>query len=273
MTSAFAQVPDGYEILPLEVKHLPWVAAIVGQTMALDSPILTSAFPHDQTQRAYDAARAIRPSSEHCIKSGLSFGVFVKNWKPRFPDTQAGDTKEARRVHWDTANPSATREELLEQMDSPLVSIAMHKDATNNEYDKPKDHKTFGEVMGKPHQALRAGLKLRDSPKAHEAKTLVLHGQVLKNSGIHTRGDHAGKGLSKALAHHVMTTVAEKGYYRIELVTGNEAVNRVWENPPAPFKATVVAALETIHMIDVFGGADVKCKNIWVILKEGGEKI
>jgi hypothetical protein len=272
MTSTFAQVPDGYEILPLEAKHIPWVAAIVGQTMALDSPIFTSAFPHGQTQRAYDAARAIRPSSAHCIKSGLSFGVFIKNWKPRFTNTgkgatQAGDTEEARMVHWNTSNPSATREKLLEQMDFPLVSIAMHKDATDSEYDKPKDHRTFGDVMGKPHLALRAGLKPRDSPK-DEAKTLGLYGQVLKNSGIHTRGDHAGKGLSKALAHHVMRTAAAKGYCRIELTTGNEAVNRVWENPPAPFKAKVVGTLETIHTIDVFGGADVKCKNIWVILKE-----
>lgn len=273
------ELPDGYVFLPLEEKHVEWAAAIVGHTMAFDSPIFAAAYPNRQTQLAYDAYRAIKPASLHCIKSEFSYGIFDTNFKARYPDTEAettkgGGTKAARRLFWDTSNPLATRKELLDQMDFPLVAIAMHKDATNTEYpNKPKP--SYGEVMGEPHRVVRDALK--------EPVGTYIEKQVLCNSGIHTRGDHAGKGLSKVLAHRVMEAVANAGYYRIEISIMNEYVSRVWENPPAPYKAVERNTFDTTAKNEpksdkeippeVFNGVKVNCRSIWVILKEGGDRV
>jgi hypothetical protein len=294
MASNFVQVPDGYEIRPLKLRHLRWAAAIVAQTMAFDSPIFTKMFPSDQAQLDYDIYHAIKPSSKHCIKSGHSLGVFVKDWKPRYPEseergTEEGDTEntdtdnedtdkgseKGAALCWNFADPSATREELLDQMDFPLVAIAMHKDAAVPMPKHPDGHKSYGEVMGEAHLTVNKVLQHLDEPQQGDPTTPILKGQVLKNSGRHTRRDHGRKGLSRALAHGAMKTMADKGYRRIVIQTMNEAVNRVWENPPAPWKAIMRSAFKTTAERDprtgeeidsgVFNGADVVCKRIWVV--------
>ncbi|KAK4236610.1 hypothetical protein C8A03DRAFT_35466 [Achaetomium macrosporum] len=109
-----AQLPEGYEILPLEEKHLEWVQAIMAHTMSFDSPLESKVpYPEGPTQRAYDMFHAAKRMSRGHIRSGLSYGVFMKSF------TGSG------RVDWDFNNPSATREELLQQMDFPSIWVVL----------------------------------------------------------------------------------------------------------------------------------------------------
>ncbi|KAK4040950.1 hypothetical protein C8A01DRAFT_35006 [Parachaetomium inaequale] len=261
-----AQLPDGYEIRQLQREHLPWVQAIVAHTMSFDSPILSKvAYEGGPAQRAYDMHDSIRPSSLQSIESGLSYGVFWKHHKCKTPGVE-GELK------WDFNDASASREKLLEQMDFPLVSIAMSKDAAAPKSALPVGIKSWGEIVD-GHKDISPGLRAGDgrpmSVWAPEAE-----GEVVRRSGTHTRGDHAGRGLSKALAHYVMREIAERGYRAILIHTAGDAVDRVWLNPPAPFRGEEISSFttagfvkekqETGKMYSPFGDAEVDCKRIWV---------
>lgn len=260
--STIAELHPVYEIRQLQPEHLTWVQAIVAHSMAFDSPIWSLVHPGRQTQRAYDMFKAIEPSSQHCIHSNLSYGVFIKNWTPSRPDSGPNG-----HLHWDFNDLSGTREDLLNQMDFPLVSIAMSQDGAVSKSPPPKGHISWNQVVPH-HDSIRLGLKYGDdSWTTRERKGDTYKGRVVKRSGTHTRGDHVGKGLAKTLAHHVMRTLAEKGFQHILIHTGSDAVNKVWEHPPEPYRAEVVSVYDTAEHPDPFGGVAVMCKRIWVTLQ------
>lgn len=267
-TNTSAPLREGYEIRQLTVEHLEWVKAIVGHTMSFDSPIWSKRYPNDQAGRAYKMAEAIGPSSLSCIESGLSYGVFIRGWTPRYPDTKPGGE-----LRWNTRDLAASREKLLEQMDFPLVSIAMSKDwASPKSTGSAEAQLSWADVV-EGHALLADTLKARDqSGKVWSPpKDPKYLGKVLKRSGTHTRGDHISKGLAKALAHFVMRDAAAKGFQGILIHTGSVGVHGIWENPPAPFKAHVVSEYNTGNPPLAFENASVLCKRIWVELREERE--
>lgn len=266
----FARLPDGYEIRQLTREHLKWVRAIVGHTMSFDSPLWRDApYEGGATQRAYDMYHAMKPSSKQCIDSGLSYGVFIKDW-----------TKSEAKLRWNVEDPSCTRDDLLKQMDFPLVSVAMSKDLTADKLGPRKKFKSWAEIVP-PHGTISRELKRKDESRQNrEVKHQTPQaGDVVRRSGTHTHGDHAGKGLARALAHFVMDRMAEKGYGKILIHTGDAHVHKVWANPPAPHTAVVGAVFETANHVEAgpetegkhnpFGRADVTCSRIWVLLGEG----
>lgn len=261
--SNFTQVRAGYEIRQLKKEHLDWVAAIVGHTMSFDSPIWSKTYPDGQTERAYKLAAAIKPSSRNCIESGLSYGVFKSDWAPRYPDTNPWGE-----LRWDTKDLSATREQLLDQMDFPLVSIAMSKDMAAPNPAVSKDHIPWANEL-EGHSLIRDTLKQGDTSGREKAvKNNGVEGVSVRRSGTHTRGDYSRKGFSKALAHDVMKRMAEKGYREILIHTGSPHVNNVWEHPPAPYTCVVASTFNTTTRQDKFGSAKVNCLRIWVTLVE-----
>jgi hypothetical protein len=260
------QLPDGYEIRQLKREHLPWVQAIVAHTMSFDSPVWSRvAYEGGPAQRAYDMHDAIRPSSLQSIESGLSYGVFWKHHKCKTPGLEG-------ELRWDFKDPSASRETLLEQMDFPLVSVAMSKDAAAPKSTAPVGIKSWGEIVD-GHKDISPGLRAGDG-RPMSVWAPGAEGEVVRRSGTHTRGDHAGRGLSKALAHHVMREIAARGYGAILIHTAGDAVNRVWLNPPAPFRAEEISSFKTADFVkedgetgelyNPFGNAAVDCKRIWV---------
>lgn len=48
-----------------------------------------------------------------------------------------------------------------------------------------------------------------------------------------------------ALARHLMTTAAAKGFKMANIECLNDAVTHVWSSPPAPFKGEVIAKFRT----------------------------
>ncbi|KAK3900085.1 hypothetical protein C8A05DRAFT_36278 [Staphylotrichum tortipilum] len=278
-SNAITPLPDGYEIKQLTIEHLVWVQAIIGHTMSFDSPLWADA-PYGegltredgQTQRAYDMYAAIAPSAEECIGSGLSYGLFKKEWKPQFEDTHPGG-----QLRWDTGDCSATMEQLLKQMDFPLVSIAMTK--ARREGPKPPPpvgiKKTWPEIV--PLFATISGsFKKQEQNNYLAFAHLPAHEKIAQRSGTHTRSDYQGQQLMKALAHHVMKKVAAKGYHKIVIQSTSDNVTKVWENPPLGYTATVTGEFDTGEYrekdkdgneYNPFGTAEVVCKKIWVDLR------
>lgn len=50
----------------------------------------------------------------------------------------------------------------------------------------------------------------------------------------------------RLLAEEMMRRSAAEGFVGIQIETVSEAVKKVWSNPPAPFKATVVGQFHTM---------------------------
>ncbi|KAL2194767.1 hypothetical protein P885DRAFT_71172 [Corynascus similis CBS 632.67] len=264
------QLPEGYEIRRLEREHLPWVQAIVGHTMSFDSPIWSKVFYEaGPTQRAYDMYHAIAASALQSIDFGLSYGVFLTNHSCRIPG-------EKGRLEWNFGDATATREQLLGQMDFPLVSIALSKDAAAPKPPTAAGVRSWGDIVD-GHNDISAGLKAGDA-RDQQIWVPEREGEVVRRSGTHTRGDHAGRGLARALAHRVMREVRddERRKFRAILIhTGAEAVNRLWLHPPAPFHAELVSNFDTACfskardetgevVYNPFGTAKVECKRIWI---------
>ncbi|KAH6633936.1 hypothetical protein B0J18DRAFT_414782 [Chaetomium sp. MPI-SDFR-AT-0129] len=299
MSSTTTALPDGYYIAQLRAEHLPWVQAIVAHTMSFDSPVWSRVHYPDggPTQRAYDMYHAMETSSLQSIKSGLSYGVFWAEHRPKSspatPDQAESantetDNSSTGALHWDFTNPHATRGQLLEQMDFPLVSIAMSKDAAESSSTTVNPlSSTTTTTTHKPWAAIVDGHRdISDTLKALDPRRPSLYspaskGLVARRSGTHTRGDHANRGLAKALAHFIMHKVLrELGYQAILIHAGGEGLNRVWLNPPAGegFRAEEVSKFDTkgyVREADgkrVFGDAEVVSKRIWVTL-EGNDKV
>jgi len=273
-SSVIAKLPDGYEIRQITREHLDWVRAIVGHTMSFDSPIW-SCVPYNDgdTQRAYDMYKAMEASSGLSIDSGLSYGVFIKDWTARDKTTKKGGE-----LRWDFGDKSASREVLLEQMDLPLVAIAMSKDAAAAKPIQPEGVTLWGDIVD-GHKDISDGLKAAGREGGDDKLRWLLEGRIARRSGTHTRGDHAGKGLSKALAHFVMQELANKGYDKILIHTGGGTVHKVWSDPPAPFYAITTGEFDTAKFrkldgqnkqYNPFGNAQVVCTRVWIVLTKNG---
>ena len=82
-------------------------------------------------------------------------------------------------------------------------------------------------------------------------------GDLLARGGTATRADYEGRGLVRYLAEHEMHYAAGLGFRAIHIGAGADAVQRVWENPPQPYKSTVLAEtlLYDLHVPDMQTGA------------------
>ncbi|KAH6853253.1 hypothetical protein B0I37DRAFT_420054 [Chaetomium sp. MPI-CAGE-AT-0009] len=265
-------LPRGYEIRKLTFEHLRWVQAIVAHAMSFDSPVWSKVdYMGGATERAYDMFNAIEPSLIQSIHSGMSYGVFWTEHKYTTPPPTWGWQGA---IKWDFNDLSADREKLLEQMDFPLVSIALSKDAAEVKPAPRTDVKAWGEIVD-GHTDISNGLKAGDN-RPKPVWSPISRGEVVRRSGTHTRGDHAGKGLSKALAHYVMNKIREhgNGYRAILIHTGSEAVEKVWLRPPAPFGSEEISTFSTAGyqkqnsqtgaLYNPFGSAEVVSRRIWI---------
>lgn len=246
MTST-ATLPSRYEIRPLGPEHTDWALALVSHSNAFHSPLWPLIYPENKTGRCLACFKEARYLVTHQIESGLSVGVFDKEWKARTPEAAAVGGK----LLWDLSDESKTADELLAQMDFPLVSIGLSYDSINA-LDMGKMASLIGVLpaFGLIYGGLQGGDQ-RD-PQTWQATEA---GQVVFRNATATRRDHEGKGTMKALAHHIMNDAAKRGYRGIQIETISDAVSHVWGNPPAPYKAEVVSEFNsaTFEMQDEQG--------------------
>ena len=225
-----------YEIRQLTPAHLEWSRAILTHSNVLLSPIWPLCYPENKIRRVYTVYHACDYLVSHQINSGLSFGVFDTEYKFKRPESAATGGK----LYWDENDLDVDSDTLLEQMDFPLCSIALSYDLI-----EPLDMPSMGALVKELplFATIYAALEAVDQrdPAAWKAKEA---NEVLMRNGTSTRGDYEGEGLMKKLAQWLMREAALKEYRGIQIECGHDAVNKVWMNPPAPFKADVVGKVD-----------------------------
>ncbi|KAJ4367871.1 hypothetical protein N0V86_009710 [Didymella sp. IMI 355093] len=234
-----------YEIRQLEPKHVEWAAAIVSHSNSFCSTVWPLLYPEndgkDMIQLAIDADYLVR----HQIDSGLSFGVFDTEYVFKREESKAT----AGKLYWDLSEPSVKEkqglkgeaERLLEQMDFPLVSVALSYDAYNA-LDMSKMEPLLAAL---PHFGLiYHNLEESDGRDPESWKPKGPNEVVFRNA-TSTRQDYEGEGIMAALARWLMREAASRGYRGIQIEALADAVTHVWSTAEPPFKGTVVSEFHT----------------------------
>ncbi|ETI24962.1 hypothetical protein G647_04332 [Cladophialophora carrionii CBS 160.54] len=234
-------LPARYEIRRLTEEHLPFAWAIVLHSNVFYSPVWPIVYPENKTARLYEAFPAGEYLIRHQIESGHSFGVFDLEYEFR-----RAESKPDGKLYWDMHDTTLDADQLLAQMDFPLVSVAMAYDGIN-----PLD---MGSVM-----PLIACLPLFGTfyhvletldPRPEASWKPTAEKQLLLRNATSTRRDAEGKGLMKALAQFLMRHAHEEGFKAIQIECFADAVTKVWSEPPPPFKSTVVSEFNTAELED-----------------------
>ncbi|KAF2251619.1 hypothetical protein BU26DRAFT_240503 [Trematosphaeria pertusa] len=238
-------LPPRYEIRKLGPEHFPWANAIVVHSNLFHSPVWPNLYPDKLTERAHAAYEAGEYLWMHQINSGMSFGVFDTAYTFKCAESKAAGGK----LYWDKREPGiqdtqglkAEGMRLLEQMDFPLVSVALAYDAAN-----PLDMEKMGPLMAAiPHFGLLYHiLATRDTrdPASWQPKA---HGEVLLRNATSTRHDYEGEGLMAGLARWLMRESDARGYRGIQIECVNDAVDHVWSKPPSPYEGILVSEFHT----------------------------
>jgi hypothetical protein len=204
------------------------------------------------------------------IASGHSFGVVDTQYQYRTPEAAAAGGA----VLWDRNAIDATAEQLDEQIDSPLVSIALSYDDFHHmpeEFVAPVIEilPLFGAIY-----ARFAILEPRDLSKMEATD----FGQHLMRNGTSTRLSSEGKGIMKKTTNWLIEYAKAHGFRTITLEAFNEAVNHVWTNPSADvLRVDRTCAFHTTdytevdadgRIINPFGSAKTGVSRIVVTLQE-----
>jgi hypothetical protein len=239
---------DRFEIRKLGLEHLDWARAIISHSNIFHSPAWAEIYSENKTERLYQTFAAAEYLVRHQIESGWSYGVFDREYQFKRPasiNDAAGGA-----LYWDESNKTATGAQLLEQMDFPLVSIALALDAAN-----PLDHTllTSMEEALPFYMALMQCIEELDDGSKRAKSDVTGPRQVMLRNGTSTRADYEGLGVMKKAAHLLMREAAKAGFRAISIETLNDAVWHVWMNPPAPFRAVEVVRFRVSEYKDEKG--------------------
>lgn len=231
--AAERSLPPRYEIRTLGPEHSEWANALVMHGTAFASPVWSKLYPEDKTGQCYKLYELGAYLVEHGINSGFSIGIFDKEYTFKYPDSAATGGK----LHWDLTDRTADEEKLVEQMDFPLVSVALAFDS----YD-PIDAARLSpmlEVM--PLLADRNRILTERDGRDPSSWEATGPRQVLLRNSTATRAGEEGKGFMGILARHMMRQAAADGFRGIQIQCLHDSVCRVWSRPPEPFRGEVVA--------------------------------
>jgi hypothetical protein len=234
-----------YEIRQLEPKHAEWAAAIVSHSNGFYSPVWPVIYPErngkDVIQLALDANYLVM----HQISSGLSFGVFDTEYVFKREESKATEGK----LYWDISEPNvketegleAEAQRLLQQMDFPLVSVALSYDSFNA-LDMNKMKPLLATL---PHFGLCYHILEEYDPRNPESWKAKGPNEVLFRNATATRHDYEGQGIMARLARWLMREACARGYRGIQIEAFADAVTHVWSTPETPYKGAVVSEFHT----------------------------
>ncbi|KAF2165321.1 hypothetical protein M409DRAFT_36933 [Zasmidium cellare ATCC 36951] len=237
-TTIPTNLPSRYEIRVLGEEHIAWAGAIVMHSNIFHSTLWPVLYPTNKTSRLMAGQKVVDYIVRHQISSGYSLGVFDTEYTFKRPES----VPTGGRLYWDLeeTDESLDHEQLLEQMDFPLVSVALAFDSFHPlDMEKLKPLINVLPAFATIYSALHE-LDTRDpaSWQAHGP------GEVVFRNATSTRRDYEGRGLMGALARYMMRWLAAEGFRGIQIECIADAVEHVWAEPPGPFTAEVVAAFE-----------------------------
>ncbi|KAG8157712.1 hypothetical protein KVR01_012374 [Diaporthe batatas] len=244
-------LPPRYEIRKLEPEHAQWVGAIMCHSNVFHSTIFPNVYPEAMGARFNRMMQGAGYLVHHQISSGMSIGVFDKEYQYKKPESALTNG----RFYWDPEHNDYTREELLEAMDFPLVSIALCYDGIDKlDNDRMEPLVATLPVFGTCY----AELDRRDPRPLQSWRPAKRRGEILMRNATSTRYEYEGKGIMGALARHLMRDAAARGYKAVNIECFNDAVTHVWSEPPSPFKGEVVASFRTDEYEEEHDGKKVK---------------
>lgn len=234
-----------YEIRKLEPKHSKWASAIIMHSNLFHSPLWPKLYPTGITANLHRGTSAADYLVDHQIDSGMSFGVFDTEYEFKCEESKATDGK----LYWDETEAGVLESEglaaeskrLAEQMDFPLVSVALSYDSFNSlDFDKMGPLMECLPHFGTIYHILTDG-DTRDPNPSKPTGT----NQILYRNATATRHDYEGEHLMAGLARWLMREAAAKDWDAIQIECLHDAVTNVWSQPPAPFKGTLVYEFNT----------------------------
>ena len=229
-------LPARYEIRKLTEEHIPWVMSIVLHSNIFYSPVWPICYPDEKAARLYRGYKAADYLVRHQVESGHSFGVFDLEYQYKREQSRATGGK----LYWDLQDTNLGAEELFEQMDFPLVSVALAYDGINAlEMDKMGPLMECLPLFGTFYHILGELDQRNDSWKPKGPK------QVLMRNATSTRHDAEGKGIMKNLAQFLMRYAAEEGFRGIQIEAFSDAVTKVWLHPPPSFTGNLISEFMT----------------------------
>jgi len=229
-------LPPRYEVRKLTVEDIPWAMAIMLHSNIFYSSIWPVTYPDDKTARLYKCFQKGEYLIRHQVESGHSFGVFDLEYRFKREQSKATGGK----LYWDFKTTSLGADELLEQMDFPLLSIALSYDQINPLV--PAKLAPFLEELPLFGTAYHLLEKLDPRDKSWKARR---PNEVLLRNGTSTRRDAEDLRLMAKLARFVMRYAAETGFLAIQIETFDDRVFNVWLEPPAPFKGSRISHFNT----------------------------
>lgn len=240
MSETFPNPPDlaaRYEIRRLNKSHNEWAAAIVSHSNVFSSPFWPVIYPTDKTARAYKMQKTAAYLVSHQIESNISFGVFDREYEYKNPESAATGGK----LYWDASKPELTGDDLLAQMDFPLVSIALAFDAIDT-LDMPK---LLPLLQTLPLFATVYTYMGEKDTRPESVTVPTGPRQILNRNATSTRQDYEGQRIMGALARFLMREAKGLGFRAIRIEAAHDAVAHVWLNPPAPFKGELIVELDS----------------------------
>ncbi|KAK1829551.1 hypothetical protein QBC39DRAFT_262811 [Podospora conica] len=258
-----------YQIRPLTPPDAPHALAILAHANVFHSPLWSTIYPDSQPARAYFMHQAALPLITLNITSGLCFGVFDTEYAFKRPESAAAGP--GGKLWWDYAATEATGAELLEQMDFPLVSVAMAYDVH-----PPRDGTEWAPILDvfPAFKHVSAVMERRDTRDPASWKP-TRAGEVVRRAGTATRQDYAGRGLAGALTRWHVGEMRARGYRGYQVTTAHPGLSGVFLGElPGGVRGRVVARVGTGEVEGEEGGkvfAGVKkefdCCLIWVDLR------
>jgi len=203
-------LPPRFQVRKLDQSHADWTKAVLAHSNLYHSPVWSKIYPdnHDGAKpaRLYKFYQALHELVTTTIAEGYSYGVFDTEYRFKNPDSAAT----GGRVYWDDSdfnsnsnsntNINISGEELLSQIDTPLISVALAFDGAS-----PRDNaRIYGPILGRDvlpvFAHVFAALDRADTrPEDDETRKPRGLKEVLFRAGTATRADYLGLGIARAL--------------------------------------------------------------------------
>jgi hypothetical protein len=237
-------LPQRFAIRRLGPEHSDWAKAIVLHSNLYHSPAWPVLYPENITARLHKSFKGATYLIDHQIDSGLSYGVFDTQYEFKRPSSAETGGKlwwdESEASVQDTHGLEAESARLLQQMDFPLVSVALSYDAIN-----PLDMAEMGPLIealplfGTLYHYLHI-LDTRN-PSIYTSKAA---GEVLFRNATSTRQDYVDHHLMSGTARWLMREAALKGFRAIQIEALHDRVTKVWSEPEKPFRGEIVSRVD-----------------------------
>ncbi|KAF2853759.1 hypothetical protein T440DRAFT_443511 [Plenodomus tracheiphilus IPT5] len=265
-----------YEIRQLLPEHVPWACAILAHSHMYHNPVWAALYPKNTSARLHNIFVASEYLVTHQINSGLSFGVFDTKYAYRTSYAQECSGK----LYWNRNEPNieetkgykAEGERLLQQMDFPLVSIALSYDQHD-----PLDFDQMGPLLAAlPHFGTLYKILADSDPRDPESWKATAPGQVLMRNATSTRHDYEGQGVMGATARWLRREAKQRGFRGIQIECMADAVTYMWsEGVEKPFVGNLVSEFDTRTWRDEqgilgFAPAEQRITKCWVDLVAEG---